>query len=172
MSKVSEKQLDLALDDAFQHNPVFSTWFVDQTKFAGTGATYLWSRSNHPWSRVTHTTLDPITGESVTTIKEGETDVLVVFTAVNGLRFALHIENKVSIGKFMPEQPELYAVRARQWLGNPKYESYTDFETVLVTPKAFYHRNEQACRVFDRYIPHEDIAQFIPLFSQEPASVP
>jgi hypothetical protein len=168
-NNVSEKQLDLALDDAFQHNAAFATWFVDQTKFAGTGATYLWSRSNHPWGRVMHTTLDPTTGEAVTTIKEGETDVLVVFTTANGLRFALHIENKVSVGKFMPEQPELYAVRARQWLGNPKYQSYTDFETVLVAPKAFYHRNEQACRVFDRYIPHEDIAQFIPLFLQEPA---
>ena len=166
MEKISEKQLDLALDDAFRHDPSFASWFVDQTKFAGMGGTYLWSRSNHPWGRVAHTTQDPTTGEVVTTIKEGETDVLVVFTTANGLRFALHIENKVSVGKFMPEQPELYSVRARQWMGNPKYQSYTDFETVLVAPKMFYQRNESACRLFDRYIPHEDIAQFIPLFSQ------
>lgn len=128
------------------------------------GAIYLWSRSNHPWGRVSRTTQDPITGESVTIIKEGETDVLVVFTTTNGQRFALHIENKVSFGKFMPDQPELYAVRAHQWMGNPKYQSYTDFETVLVAPKMFYQRNESACRLFHRYIPHEDIAQFIPLF--------
>lgn len=45
-------------------------------------------------------------------------------------------------------------------------EHVTDFETVLVTPKPCYDRNERACRVFDRYISHEDIARFIPLFSQ------
>lgn len=172
MIKPSEKQLDRALDNAFRHNPVFATWFVNQTRFAGMGATYLWSRSDHPWGRVAHVVKDPATDEATTTMKEAETDVLVVFTTVSGLRFALHIENKVSVGKFMPDQPELCAVRARQWLGNPKYQSYTDFETVLVTPKAFYLRNEQACRIFDRYIPHEDIAQFIPMFSQEQTTAP
>lgn len=48
MEKIFEKQLALALDDAFQHNPVFATWFVDQTKFAGMGrqwmAPAMWQR--------------------------------------------------------------------------------------------------------------------------------
>jgi hypothetical protein len=164
MAKVSEKRLDAALDEALRSDPRFATWFVDRTKFAGMGATYLWSRSDHPWGRVEHITQDSATGESVTSMKEGETDVLAVFVTQAGLRFALHIENKLSGGHFMRFQPELYAVRARQWMGNPKYQSYTDFETVLVAPNVFHRRNVIACQVFDRYISHEDIAPFIPLF--------
>jgi hypothetical protein len=164
MNKVSEKQLDHALDEAFQLQPHFASWFVDQTKFAGMGATYLWSRSNHPWSRVAITVQDPPTSEPMTLVKEGETDVLVVFATPAGMRFALHIENKMAGGKFTPGQPDLYPTRARQWMGNPKYRSYTDFETVLVAPQAFLQRNEMAWKIFNRYIPHEDIARFVPLF--------
>ena len=126
MSKFSEKQLDLALDDALRNDPAFATWFVDQTRFAGMGATYLWSRSDHPWSRLAHTTLDLATGESVTRVKEAETDVLMVFDTAHGLRFALHIGNKVSGGKFMREWPELYAVRA-QMDGQPEVSALHGF---------------------------------------------
>ena len=40
MSNASEKQLDLAIDNTFRHDPAFASWFVDQTRFAGMGATY------------------------------------------------------------------------------------------------------------------------------------
>ncbi|MFC4526234.1 hypothetical protein ISN76_19590 [Dyella halodurans] len=165
MSRASEKQLDAALDAELKSNPGFADWFVSRTKFAGLGATYLWSRSNHPWGSVAHATVDEATGQTVTSIKESETDVLVVFETPDGMRFALHIENKTAAGSFEPLQPELYAPRARQWMGNPKYRSYTDYETVLVAPKVFYARNEAACGFFDRYVSHEEIGLFIPLFA-------
>jgi hypothetical protein len=164
MTGATEKQLDAALEQAFLGNAVFTQWFLGQTKFSGYAKKPFFSRSDHPWGRVVYTATNPHTGISETSIKESETDVLVVFRAPDGKVFALHIENKTGAGKFTPLQPELYALRAEQWAKNPKYGYYTDFETVLVAPHAFFQRNEAAARSFDRFISHEDIAAFIPAF--------
>jgi hypothetical protein len=108
---------------------------------------------------------DSGTGRVETTIKESETDVLVVFETSNGERFALHIENKVESGKFTPHQAQLYSQRARHWIDNPKYGNYRDFETILIAPRTFYERHEAVVNeYFNRFVAHEDIAAFIPLF--------
>ncbi len=166
MTKATEKELDKAIEDAFKSNPIFAKWFLDKTKFSGENAKYHWSRSDHPWSRVELIIDNPETGVSEKVIKEGETDILVVFQAESGRKIALHLENKIAAGKFTPGQPELYAARAASWVGNPKYCSYEDYETVLIAPKAFYERNIDGANKFSRYISHEEISSYIPIFSQ------
>lgn len=161
-----EKELDAALEEAFKSNREFTVWFLGQTKFAGYAEKPTLSRSNHPWGRVVYSSINSQTGLPEKSIKESETDVLVVFQTQDNKSFALHIENKLGNGKFTPLQPELYAQRAAQWVGNPKYGSYTDFETVLVAPHVFHERNESAAKHFNRFIAHEEIARFIPLFGQ------
>ena len=160
----SEKELDAALENAFKSNVAFTRWFLSKTKFADRSATYLWSRSDHPWGIIRHPTINPETGLEEMSLKECETDVLVVLQAEDNEHLALHIENKTAGGKFTLLQPELYQLRAEQWKGNPKYQSYTDFDTVLVAPTRFQERNVAQASLFGSFIAHEEIAEYIPLF--------
>jgi hypothetical protein len=164
MSAPTEKQLDAALDVALKERPEFAQWFLSKTKFSGRNAKYHWSRSDHPWGTINYTFTNPDTGASETVRKECETDVLAVFHTHDGEAVALHIENKIGSGKFTALQPELYGPRAEQWKSNPKFQSYTDFQTVLVAPNQFRERNQTQAEIFDCFISHEEIAQFIPLF--------
>lgn len=165
MALFSEKQLDAALEHAFKSDPEFARWFISKTRFADRSATYHWSRSDHPWGRVAYVVADPKTGAEVSSIKECETDVLVVFKANDGEHIALHVENKLGTGRFTAHQPELYAVRAKQWQGDPKYGSYTDFDTVLLAPRAFIQGNADQARHFGCVISHEELAEYLPQFS-------
>ena len=164
MSRPTEKQLDAALEESFKSDPDFTRWFLSKTKFSGIPATYFWSRSDHPWGTIDYTITNPETGTEETSRKECETDVLVVFETEQGDRIALHIENKIGTGKFTALQPELYRPRAEQWKNNPKYQNYTDFDTVLVAPKQFQERNEAQAALFGSFIAHEEIAEFISAF--------
>jgi hypothetical protein len=164
VERPTEKVLDKVLEEGLKFNKVFADWFLSQTKFAGSGAILHWSRADHPRGSHPHEIIDPATGESRTTQVESETDVLVVFTRPNSTRFALHIENKLAGGSFTPQQPERYRSRACFWLGNPKYCSYSDFETVLIAPQTFFDDNPAEAKKFDRYISHEQIAAHLPSF--------
>ena len=164
MAKSSEKELDKALEDGFQSRPGFTDWFLSQTKFADLGGHYQCSRSDNPWCGVPTTISDPDTGVEKQVVIESETDVLVVFETASKSRFALHIENKLALGRFTVHQPELYAARARFWMNKARYGNYSEFETVLVAPTAFYRRWATDAAKFDRFISHEDIARFLPVF--------
>ena len=165
MNKSSESVLDVALDEALRTNAAFVAWLLNQTKFAHLQARYHWSRADNPWGTITINVTDPHTGKSSIVRRESETDVLVVFITEDGCRFALHIENKLASGSFTSGQPEMYPIRAEQWKGLARYENYQDFETILVAPLAFYERNKEKADLFDRYISHESIAEFIPEFA-------
>lgn len=56
--------------------------------------------------------------------------------------------------------------RFLQWKGNPKYQSYSDYQTVLIAPIQFLVRNQSQAANFDCFISHEEIADLIPLFGQ------
>lgn len=164
MAAPTEKQLDEALEEAFKTNPEFVRWFLSKTKFSGRSATYFWSRSDNPWGTVDYVTINPGTGVEERLRKECETDVLVVLEVEGKERFALHIENKIGTGKFTALQPELYGPRAEQWKSKEKYRNYTDYDTVLVAPRQFQMRNAEQAALFGCFIPHDEIADFIPLF--------
>ena len=155
MTGATEKQLDLAFQHAIENSQIFFGWVLDRTKFAGSSSKIALLRSNYVWHKSNETGI------------ESETDILLVCEEhTSGRRFALHFENKLANGHFTPNQPEQYAIRAKEWMHTPKYENYSDFETVLSAPKLFYERNSVGCQYFNRYISHEDIAEFIPEFVQ------
>ena len=162
----TEKELDHALAVELETNPKFMEWFISHTKFSGCGATFHSCRTNHPWGTHPFPSVDPVTGESITTKRQSETDVLVVVSDRSGQLLGIHIENKVGAGKFTDIQPEMYAHRAAHWIGNPRYGGYTDFETVLLAPELFRQRNAAQATLFGCFISHEAVGQHIPLFRQ------
>ena len=165
VTTINEKLLDQELEIAFKENPKFTQWFLGQTKFKDEGALYRWSRSDNPWGKVELTRINAITGDREVVVKESETDVLVVFDTRNKRRVALHIENKLLSGRFTLLQPEFYSARADKWKFNPNYESYEDWETVLVAPRQFFERFKAESMKFGKRIAHEDIAIHVPLFA-------
>ena len=160
----TEKELDRALAVELETNPKFLEWLISQTKFAGCGAIFQSCRANHPWGTHPFPGVDPVTGKSITTKRQSETDVLLVVVDRDGRLLGLHIENKIGAGKFTDLQPEMYAHRAAHWIGNPRYGSYADFETVLVAPEVFQQRNAEQAALFGCFISHEAVAKYIPLF--------
>ena len=164
MTMPTEKQLDHALNNAFVEQPEFARWFLSMTKFSEVDAKYLWSRADNPWGKVKLEVYNSETGVIETVEKESETDLLVVFEVSPALRIALHIENKLASGRFTHLQPELYAARANAWKGNPRYENYSEWETILVAPLSFCKRNSEDVEKFGHVIFHEDLAHYIPEF--------
>ena len=164
-TKPTEKELDRAIEDKFkEESQVFTRWVLERTKFRGIDARFSWSRSNNPWGSVKLPVINPQTGATEFVVKEGETDVLVVFQTTSLKKIALHIENKLLSGRFTPFQPELYQARAKKWQGNAKYGDYEDWETVLIAPQQFFERFSEDAAKFDRFISHEEIALHIPSF--------
>jgi hypothetical protein len=166
MQNATEKQLDKAFESEVRNSAEFVAWFLTRTKFSSKKAKYHWSRSNHPWGPVSISVPNTKTGQNEQIVRECETDILVVLEDIEAhTRFALHIENKLENGKFTLLQPELYHERAKQWLGNPKYEGYTDYEVMLIAPQRYYDRCPKECAKFDRFVSHEDISRYLPAFS-------
>ena len=162
----TEKELDHALAVELETNSEFLEWLISQTKFSGCDPTFHSCRANHPWGTHPFPVVDPATGESIITRRQSETDVLLVVSDRSGRLLGLHIENKVGAGKFTDLQPEMYAHRAAHWIGNPRYGSYADFETILLAPETFRQRNTAQAALFGCFISHEAVGQHIPLFQQ------
>jgi hypothetical protein len=160
----SEKELDLLLAAELKSNPAFLDWLVSQTKFVDRGATFHSCRSDHPWGTHPFPGSDPVTGERITTLRQSETDVLLVVSGRDGRLLGIHIENKIGTGQFTDLQPEMYAHRAAHWIGNPRYGGYAEFDTVLLAPEAFRERHSAQTKLFGCFISHESVGRFIPSF--------
>lgn len=94
---------------------------------------------------------------------EGETDLFFVFRADN-YRFALHIENKPPTGLLTINQASGYRRRAAFMANTPRWLNYIDFETILLSPKAFAEANSECAKQFDRTISYESASEFVPEF--------
>jgi len=161
---LTEAVLDKALARALFNDPRIAAWFLTRTLFAGEVASCVFCRCDNPWSSVQLEVPNAVTGDLETLVRQCETDVLAVFATCDGRRLALHIENKLAHGNFTPHQPELYRARKSQWRGRPKLGTYTDASTVLIAPIEFYERLRDCAAIFDSFISHEDIANYIPEF--------
>jgi len=149
-----ESILNLAFANKIKSSPEFAHWLLGKTKFKGSDASVILARGDWPWY------------QSKSTGVQSETDILIVFQQqAPPERFALHIENKQLKDKFRPNQPELYHIRAKDWLGLPKWGGYKDYEVLLIAPLEFYHRNQDKCDTFHRYIAYEEVAEFIAEFA-------
>jgi hypothetical protein len=162
--KLTEAQLDVVLAEALFDGGKFSTWFFEQTRFAGESAKCVFCRSDNPWSRVKLQVPNPVTGELESLAKDCETDVLAVYETSDGRRLALHIENKIAGGSFTPNQPELYQERLQQWRNREKLGHYSDATSVLVAPQSFYEQHTADAEKFDCYISHEQLSSKLSVF--------
>ncbi|WP_322989602.1 hypothetical protein [Hoeflea sp.] len=96
--------------------------------------------------------------------KEHETDIfLVLENAIDGMRFALHIENKFG-GQLGPGQAASYAPRAKHVATNESRIPHQDFATVFIAPSSTMSKNPDDVALFDAAISHEEIAVFIQEF--------
>lgn len=162
----NEKDLDKVIDEGFKNSFAFSKWFLSKTRFSNLSLTYEWSRSDNPWGRFTFKVEDTKTGEIKSITRDSETDILVVFTDNLKNKVALHIENKLSNGKFTEYQLEFYSKRAEAWKNKKEFGNYDDFETVLIAPIEFYKNNFKASQKFDKYVSYEEIGILLPEFSE------
>ena len=160
----SEKELDLAFDQAIQSNPEFLSWFLESIGLGEEEQKLIFLRSNHPWCKFRVVLPNPETGALEAFEREGETDILAVFESASARKVGVHIENKIESGSFTPEQPELYAARAEHWVGAESYGSYDTWVTVLVAPASFMAKFSDQCRKFTFQLCHEDIAVYVSEF--------
>jgi hypothetical protein len=160
----TEKGLDNALATALGRDVLFLNWLVERTKFRGREIALLSCRSNHPWGSHPFPSIDPQTNQVTTSKRQSETDVLLLICDKSGSRLGIHIENKLGTGKFTNMQAEMYRHRAAHWIGNPKYGAYSEFDTVLLAPRAFAERHPSQAALFGAFISHEELVQFVPEF--------
>jgi hypothetical protein len=137
----NEKRLTIPFAEALKTNAVFREWILEHTKFkASAGDALLLDKemmakrskgAANWWVSHHHGACDCFG------CKGGkETDLLAVFGAQTGLRFALHFEFKNPKDKFIraKRQPEAYRLRAECWAKTPPNAvlPHHEAETVLV----------------------------------------
>jgi hypothetical protein len=162
--RISEAELDHAFADAIEQNFGFQQYFLQGGRFARHSAAARLlvdeqgsvRKAKHWWK---HWWCKLPDGAA------WETDIFLVFET-EAERFAIHIEDKPSDGTLCFEQAAAYRRRAAFKANDPKWLNYSDFETVLMAPSSFFTLNGEAAAQFDRTISYEEVARFIPLFSQ------
>jgi hypothetical protein len=165
---MKDSDLDSAFAEQLAASETFRHWLLERTGLAGAleqirlldheQATARPQVDRKFWYRYWWCQLDDRS--------QSETDIFALFERLSdGQRFALHIENKILTGKFELNQPEQYAKRAEFMAINGRIK-YSLWRTVLLAPQAFYRANPAACSAFDFFIPHEEIANFVPQFKQ------
>ncbi len=139
------------------------SWFVSRTKFAR-----LWplARLLHaeqcelqgraPWWRSTPPGVDDPQSVQMLFLFEVEQ---------TNLRFALHVENIVQADKLAASENGFFRTRAQAMMNQECFLNYMDFETVLLAPQALIVNDARTLN-FDRRIPFETIAGFVPQFAQ------
>lgn len=168
MPSVAQDGLDEILANRLVESHEFRSWLLSRTKFAK-----LWSHARMLvdeqaaardgklwwkswWCRVPQFDCD------------SGTPIFLVFEVENtNLRFALHIHS-LATGEFDHALGETTRARAVQMMRRERFLNYTDYETVLLAPKAII--SDPRTLAFDRRIPFETIAGFVPQFGRSERS--
>lgn len=153
------------LDEIFASRLVesheFRSWFLSRTKFSR-----LWplarllqveqqeAQGADPWWRNWRAD-----GESAVA-----TSMLFIFEVEQTkLRFALHVEGAMSADGLAASEQGSYRTTAQAMMNQERYLNYMDFETVLLAPQALIVGDARTLN-FDRRIPFETVAGFVPQF--------
>lgn len=80
------------------------------------------------------------------------------------LRFALHVETLTRVEYLDVCDSSAFRRHALSMLNQPLYMNYLDFETVLLAPQALIIKDARTLN-FDRRVPFETIAGFVPEFA-------
>jgi hypothetical protein len=147
----TELELDHFFWKAISTNVAFQAWFLDRTKFTNHALELV---GDEKWHQRSYR--DPVTGE------DSETDILLIFKDQStGERFAIHIENKPSLGRWEPHQPENYRKRATNRMSNWRY---VDFQVLLIAPMSFIAASITELDHFDIAVSYEALSTFVPEF--------
>lgn len=156
--------------NALVDDPAFRTWVLQQTKFAtlAEGARPLYeemkakrSPSADSWWRSHYTERCRCQGCS-----GQETDLLAIFEAKNGTRFALHVEVKQPADNFSTKRDQAanYALRAKCWARSAPDAvlPHADADTVLLFSAS--KRGEYAPHIpkFGTALTFEEVASVFP----------
>ncbi|PPD40921.1 MAG: hypothetical protein CTY15_14265 [Methylocystis sp.] len=141
----------------------FRSWLLSRTKFAR-----LW-----PLARLLKEeqeeaqTAGPWWGNLRTETHGGlATKMLYVFEVEQTkLRFALHLEMVKQAGELEASEQGSYRTFAQAMMNQEAFLNYMDFETVLLAPQALIVGDARTLN-FDRRIPFETVAGFVPQFGQ------
>jgi hypothetical protein len=163
--RIAEVELDHAFAETLERAPDFQHWLLASSRFSwmAEGARLLVSeqtsarKARHWWK---HWWCELPDGS------QSETDIFAVFEGANGLRFALHVEDKPCDGVLTLRQAADYRRRAIFMARKERYLSYQDFETILIAPRSFIDAHLDCQAQFDRAIAYEALARHIPLFGQ------
>lgn len=146
--KVTEKDLDLLVEQALWERAEFRSWFLSVCGLPESDWRCVWSRADSVW-----TTLVDERG----TRREGETDLLVVLENASNERLALHIEDKQPGRRFEEGQAAQYAGRAAKLAHTEKYANYHSWRTVLVAPKELCEDDAEEAARFDVVVDYHEV---------------
>ena len=163
MDKVASRnsELEQIFASALTESDDFRAWLLSRTKFAR-----LWplvrlmqheqqaARGDAPWWR---------NGPSETRLGAATKMLLVFEVEQTKLRFALHVETATDGTTLNAAKDNAYKKFAQSQLNQPRLFNYMDFETVLLAPQSLILSDGRALN-FDRRIPFQTIAGFLPQF--------
>ncbi|HEY8161260.1 MAG TPA: hypothetical protein VIF34_03190 [Methylocystis sp.] len=159
----SNHVLDEILASTLVESHEFRSWFLSRTKFAR-----LW-----PLTRLLHAEQQEIQGpdpwwrnwRSESTGRIGTKMLFIFEVEQTKLRFALHVESARQGDELAAAEKGSYRAIALAMMNQECFLNYMDFETVLIAPQALIVNDARTLN-FDRRIPFETIAGFLPQFGQ------
>jgi len=103
---------------------------------------------------------------------ERETDLLALFEAENGIRFALHVEIKAPGIRFSETQARDYPRRAACWAGKGRNPGtvleHDEATTVLCCERSFIDKHANEALHFANIVTFEEIAKRLDKFPDKP----
>jgi hypothetical protein len=153
--------LDHIFADKLVESHEFRSWFLSRTKFAR-----LW-----PLARLLHTEQREAQGNEPwwrnwRSEASGRlsTKMLLIFEVEQTkLRFALHVESATGGDELSASEKGSYRTLAQAMMNQECFLNYMDFETVLLAPQSLIIGDARTLN-FDRRIPFETVAGFVPQF--------
>lgn len=153
--------LDTLFATRLDESREFRSWFLSRTKFAR-----LW-----PMARLLQTEQQEIQGQDswwsnwrTSGADRQATTMLFIFEVEQtNLRFALHVENVIGAEELAASEKGAYRAMALAMMNQECFLKYMDFETVLLAPQELIVGDARTLN-FDRRIPFETIAGFVPQF--------
>jgi hypothetical protein len=141
----------------------FRSWFLSRTKFAR-----LW-----PLARLLQAEQQEAQGPDPwysnwrsKSADRTATRMLFIFEVEQTkLRFALHVESATSAAELAGAEKGSYRTMAQAMANQECFFNYMDFETVLLAPQALIVGDARTLN-FDRRVPFESVAGFVPQFGQ------
>jgi hypothetical protein len=148
------------LDELFASKLVesreFRSWFLSRTKFAR-----LW-----PLARLLRDEQETAVGKGPWWRNAGATNMLFAFEIEQTrLRFALHVARANNAEQVAAIEDGAPRRLAQAMMSQERFHNYMDFETVLLAPQALIVDDSLTLN-FDRRIPFETVAGFLPQFGR------